>query len=108
MSLAEFLESVGRLEQEGLATVAAADTPDALTAARNALIGRKNGRLTGLMASLPSLQPDERREAGAAVNRVKSALETALESATARMASSTAQGDLLDPTMPARRAWRGG
>src|SRR5688572_6508174 len=88
MSLAEFLESATRLEQEGLAAIAGADSPDALTAARNALIGRKNGRLTALMASLPSIQPEERRDAGAAVNRVKAALESALESATARMASS--------------------
>jgi phenylalanyl-tRNA synthetase alpha chain len=108
MSLAEFLESVSRLEQEGLATVGAADSAEALTAARNALIGRKNGRLTGLMSSLPSLQPEERREAGAAVNRVKSALEAALDSATARMAASTPAGDLLDLTMPARRSWQGG
>ena len=108
MSLAEFLESATRLEQEGLAAIAGADSPDALTAARNALIGRKNGRLTALMASLPSIQPEERRDAGAAVNRVKAALESALESATARMASSVREGALPDATMPARRNWRGG
>ena len=108
MSLAEFLESVSRLEQEGLAAIQSADSADAVTAARNALIGRKSGRLTGLMGSLPSLPPEQRREAGAAVNRVKAALESALESATGRLGSGGADTRLPDPTMPARRSWRGG
>ena len=108
MSLAEFLEAVDRLEHEGLAAVAAAETADALTAARNALLGRKSGRLTSLMASLPSLQPEERREAGAAVNRLKSALESALETANGRLSAGSREGAPPDPTMPARRTWRGG
>jgi phenylalanyl-tRNA synthetase alpha chain len=108
MSLTEFLEAATRLEQEGLATIAAAESPDDLTAARNTLIGRKSGRLTNLMASLPSLDPSERREAGAAVNRVKAALESVLEKAAGRLASATHQDQDFDPTMPARRAWRGG
>jgi len=108
MSLAEFLEAAARLEQEGLATIAGAESPDTLTAARNALVGRKSGRLTALMASLPSLDPTDRRDAGAAVNRIKAALEAALGSASARFSTGARGGPDLDPTMPARRAWRGG
>ena len=108
MSLAEFLESASRLEQEGLATIQSADSADALTSARNALVGRKSGRLTALMASLPALAPDERRDAGAAVNRVKSALEAALEAATGRLATPSSTAAVPDATMPARRAWHGG
>jgi hypothetical protein len=55
MSLAEFLDAAARLEQEGLAVVAEASSPEALTAARNTLVGRKSGKLTGLMASLPTM-----------------------------------------------------
>ena len=108
MSLAEFLDAASRIEQEGLTIIAGAATLDALTAARNALVGRKSGRLTSLMGSLPTLDQSDRREAGAAVNRVKAALETALESANARLASRSRHGPEIDPTMPARRAWRGG
>ena len=108
MSLAEFLDAARRLEQEGLAVVADARTPDALTAARNALVGRKSGRLTGLMATLPALPQTDRREAGAAVNRVKQTLEAALDGASAALTATAPRGPELDRSMPARRSWQGG
>ena len=108
MPLAEFLDAAQRLEQEGLTTIASAASPEALTAARNSLVGRKSGRLTELMSSLPSLPQAERRDAGAAVNRVKQALESALDSASAKLAATGPRGPELDPSMPARRTWRGG
>ncbi len=108
MSLAEFLDAARRLEQEGLATIADAHTTDTLTTARNTLVGRKSGRLTALMAELPSLPQTDRREAGAAVNRVKQALEAALDTATASLAATAPRGPQLDATMPARHAWQGG
>ena len=108
MSLVEFLEAATRLEQEGLATIGGSESSDALTAARNTLVGRKSGRLTALMGSLPSLDPADRREAGAAVNRVKASLETALAAAAAGFAATSGGGPDLDSTMPARRTWRGG
>ena len=108
MSLAEFLEAVNRLEQEGLAAIAAADSTDTLAGTRNTLVGRKNGRLTHLMATLPSLQSEDRRAGGAAVNRVKAAFEAALDAAAGRLTVATEAGALPDPTMPARHRWRGG
>jgi phenylalanyl-tRNA synthetase alpha chain len=108
MSLAEFLDAATRLEQEGLAAIADAPSADALTAARNALIGRKSGQLTALMASLPTLPQEARREAGAAVNRAKQVLEAALDSAMTRLVSEAPRGPELDASMPARRPWRGG
>ena len=108
MSLADFLDAARRLEQEGLATIADARTADGLTSARNTLVGRRSGRLTGLMAELPSLPQSDRREAGAAVNRVKQALEAALDTATATLAAAAPRGPQLDVTMPARHGWHGG
>jgi phenylalanyl-tRNA synthetase alpha chain len=60
------------------------------------------------MAELPKLDPSERREAGAAVNRVKQALDAALDEADARLAAAAPAGPAIDRTMPARHSWRGG
>jgi phenylalanyl-tRNA synthetase alpha chain len=107
MTLGEFQESARDLEGDGLARIAAADDADALTAARNALVGRKSGRLTELMSTLGTLPADARRDAGAAANRVKQALESALDARAAALAAAAPAGPALDATMPARRVWRG-
>jgi phenylalanyl-tRNA synthetase alpha chain len=107
MTLGEFQESARDLEGDGLAMIAAADDADALTAARNALVGRKSGRLTELMSTLGTLPADARRDAGAAANRVKQALESALDARAAALAAAAPAGPALDATMPARRVWRG-
>jgi phenylalanyl-tRNA synthetase alpha chain len=106
VTLHDFLQTASTLESEGRALVEGAATPDELAAARTTLLGRKNGRLTDLMKSLPTLAPDERREAGSAVNRVKQALEEMLSAREAQLGSGPA-GPRLDLTMPARRSWRG-
>ena len=108
MSLEEFLEVAARLEHDGLAAIADANSADALAAARTALTGRRSGRLTALMSALPSLEQADRREAGAAVNRVKQALETALDLAAAKVSAGVRAGPGIDLSMPARRTWRGG
>jgi phenylalanyl-tRNA synthetase alpha chain len=107
MTLDQFQKSAETLEHEGLAMIAAANTADALTAARNALVGRKSGRLTDLMGTLGKLAPDSRREAGATANRVKQALEAALDARAAAFAAAAPAGPALDASMPPRRVWRG-
>ena len=107
MDLTTFLAAADALERDGLAQIADAATADALTAARNALVGRRSGRLTELMKQLGALPADARREAGAAVNRAKAALETALAEREAALAPRR-EGSGLDLTMPARRQWKGG
>ncbi len=77
------------------------------TDTRNALVGRKSGRLAELMAMLPSLPAEERRDAGAAVNSLKGELEQALDARKSAIESSASSGPTLDLTMPARRSWRG-
>jgi phenylalanyl-tRNA synthetase alpha chain len=78
-----------------------------LDAARNSLVGRKSGELTALMKELPTLAPDERREAGAAVNRVKTAIEDAIDTRSIDLGSGQATAVVADLTMPARRQWKG-
>jgi phenylalanyl-tRNA synthetase alpha chain len=107
MDLTTFIAAADALEREGLAQIADASTSEALTGARNALVGRRSGRLTELMKQLGALPAEARREAGAAMNRAKTALEMAL--AQREMAlSPKREGSGLDLTMPARRQWKGG
>ena len=46
---------------------------------RVALLGRKQGAITALLKTLPTLPPEQRPAFGAAVNRVKQAFEAAFE-----------------------------
>jgi phenylalanyl-tRNA synthetase alpha chain len=108
VTLQDFLAAAQALETDGLASVAAVPDADALTAARNALVGRKQGRLTDLMGQLATLPADAKREAGAAANRAKLALEAALDARAAALAATAkASAPAQDLTMPARATWRG-
>jgi phenylalanyl-tRNA synthetase alpha chain len=108
MTLDEFRKAAAALEKQGLAMIAKAADAGALAAARTALVGRKSGRLTELMQALPSLPADARRDAGAAANHAKEALEAALDARQGALAAAAPAGPVLDATMPARRSWRGG
>ena len=107
MTLDELLEAARSLERDGRALITHATSADELATARTALVGRKSGRLTELMKALPSLPPDARREAGAAVNRAKEAIEAALDAREGDLRRTAPAGPRLDLTMPARRTWRG-
>ena len=107
MTLEELLSQVRELDRAAATLIETVATSDELEHARTSLLGRKSGRLTALMKELPSLPQDERREAGAAFNRLKESIEQKLDSRTASIAPpvATTAGDL---TMPARRQWKGG
>ncbi|MCU0624964.1 MAG: phenylalanine--tRNA ligase subunit alpha [Gemmatimonadaceae bacterium] len=108
MTLDEFLARAAELERDGLARIADAHDAAALDDARITLLGRKQGALTALMSALPTLPPEARRDAGAASNRVKGALEQALDARLAALRAAAAPSwRPLDPTMPARATWRG-
>ncbi len=107
MLLQEFLDEAQRIGTAGIGAIAGASTADALDTVRVEYLGRKSGTLTELMRALPSLAADDRRAAGAEFNRVKSALERALDERHAAVArpSSAPSRDL---TMPSRTSWAGG
>lgn len=108
ITLDEFRARAAALEADGLARIAAAADTSALDETRVALLGRKQGALTALMSALPTLPADARRDAGAAINHAKQALEQALDAATERArAAATPAWRPLDPTMPARERWVG-
>jgi phenylalanyl-tRNA synthetase alpha chain len=104
-------DTTGYPELDALAArLAAIDSldADALERERVALLGRKQGVVTALLKRLPELDPEERRRFGGAVNRVKGAIEAALDARdVALRAAQPAAGERLDLTMPARHRWVG-
>ncbi len=107
MTLPEFLEAIQRLRERVPAAMDAATTVDEWTEQRNHLIGRKSGALAELMTALPTLPPDQRREAGAALNALKQDIEARLDARHQALLQAAGAGPALDLTMPGRAAWAG-
>ena len=106
LDLAAILNIANQLKRKAIAEIDGAADREALDAIRTTYFGRKNGLLSELMKSLPTLPVDARPEAGAAINGVKTALEEHLTERTAAIAP-TATAAAIDATMPARQQWRG-
>jgi phenylalanyl-tRNA synthetase alpha chain len=104
----DLIQELEALELEAARCIQAADAPGVLEACRVRFLGRKEGRVTGIMRRLGELAPDARPAVGAAANRVKQRLETLLEERAAALAAPAAAGPVEDLTLPARAAWRGG
>lgn len=96
------LDAIARAAEE----IASAG-PDALARLRTDLLGRKAGRLTQVLRSLPDLPPGERRAIGARANQLKHAIEAALERREAELARAARAPLDFDGTMPGRRQWLG-
>ena len=104
MTLQDLLSEIAAIESEA-EKIDAASSAD-LELLRTHLLGRKSGRLTHLMKELPSLPPEHRREAGAALNKVRTAIEARFDAVSHKDSPSVTSN--LDLTMPARRQWKGG
>ena len=93
---------------ETLATdeLARATNIKALEDWRVAYLGRRQGRLPGLLEQLPGLPPEERREAGQLANRVRRALDTAYVERRALLEhanlSQRLTAEAIDVTLPGR------
>jgi phenylalanyl-tRNA synthetase alpha chain len=71
------IDELDRLSRAGAEQVTAAVDLDALRALESALLGKRS-ELTTMKATLGSLDPDERRVAGAKLNEVRHVLEAAI------------------------------
>ncbi len=107
MTLADFIAACDALRADAEREVREASTLDAWTEVRNQLVGRKSGRLTQLMAHVPSLPPDERRSAGQAVNALKPIVDALLDARQAALTHIRGEESPLDLSLPARRVWKG-
>jgi phenylalanyl-tRNA synthetase alpha chain len=104
MTLEDLLAEIKAVASEST-QIESVSTSDDLEQLKTRLVGRKNGRLTNLMKQLPTLPVDQRREAGAALNKARTEIESRLDAA--QMKSSAKSGPSVDLTMPARRQWKG-
>ena len=72
------MDHLERLVEQATADFGAASDANSLEQAKAIYLG-KSGSLTELLKGLGKMDPEARREAGAAINRAKAAVEQALE-----------------------------
>ena len=99
------MEPFDNLREDIIGAVHRAADLDALEALRVAELGRK-GRVTGLMKGLGGLDPEARRAAGAALNRLKDDVAAALDAQKAVLAERALDAglerDRIDVSLPVR------
>ena len=95
--------SLDQVQQDALAQIAAAASPDQLEALRVSLFG-KQGSISGLLKTLGTLAPEERKAAGESINRVRDAIGEAMSSRKTELASKALDAQLaaeaIDVTLP--------
>jgi phenylalanyl-tRNA synthetase alpha chain len=102
-------DTLKALEAEALAAIRSASDGDALEELRIAYMGRKEGRISALLRGLGALDVSARPAVGATANRVKEALQRALDEREGELVGqSAATGPAEDLTLPGRARWRGG
>ena len=99
------MSDLSTIRSEALGAVEQAADLAALDAARVAALGKK-GSVTGLMKTLGTLAPDQRKEFGARVNQLKGEIEAALDARKSTLGSAALAAKLanekVDVTLPAR------
>ena len=103
------VEALRALEAEALDALGSAADAEALEALRIEYLGRKEGRISGILRKLGSLDPEDRPAVGAEANRVKEVVQEALEGRTSALeeGGGEAAGE-LDLSLPGSLPWRGG
>src|SRR4051794_33662223 len=93
------------LKRETDAALAAVTDLRAWDGVRIAVLGR-NGSLTGMLKDLGKVPAEQKRERGAALNRLKDALTTAIEARRVELENAALDprvaAERLDPTLPSR------
>ena len=98
-------QKIETLKPELLAAISAADSLQALDDIRVAAVG-KNGRITALMKTLGSLEPEERKQAGQLLNIFKNEITIALDTRKTALETQEMNARLaaegVDITLPCR------
>ena len=94
--------SIAALTDQALKELDAVSDPDGAEQWRVGYLGRR-GQVTGVLRSIPQLEPEQRRAVGAQANRAKNALEEALARRIRELAEAElAAAGALDVTLPGR------
>ncbi|MDH3224587.1 MAG: phenylalanine--tRNA ligase subunit alpha, partial [Gemmatimonadota bacterium] len=101
------IEELKDLSRQALDAVQRAEDERALEAVRVEYLGRKDGRISGVLRGLATLDAKERPAVGAEANRVKQLVATALETRAEAFSDKVGLGPALDLTLPFRSPWRG-
>lgn len=103
------VEALQALETEALAAINQASELGILEELRINYLGRKDGRISGILRGLGTLSAEERPPVGAEANRVKGVVQDALESRKEGLQRGEASlGIEADLSLPGREGWRGG
>ena len=105
------MQNLDQIALDAAAAFAATDNPDALEQVKARFLG-KSGQITELLKGLGKLTPDERKSAGAAINRAKESIESALtarrDAIRRKQLEARLAEESLDVTLPGRSELRGG
>ena len=97
------MSTIETIQQDALARIAAAESPESLDALRVSLVG-KQGSISGLLKTLGTLPADERKAAGEAINRARDAVSGALNDRKLTLDAQRMQAQLaaetIDVTLP--------
>ena len=104
---ADLLAALAALEADAEQDIRSANGREALQALQTQYLGRKQGRLTSILKTLPDLDPDTRRAVGQRANAAKTTLEGWFAEAEQRLAADQKASRQVDLTMPPRASWRG-
>src|ERR1700759_3360792 len=104
------MDDLTTIRNEALSAVEQAADLGALDAVRVAALGKK-GTVTGLMKTLGTMAPDQRKEFGARGNQLKSEIETALDSRKSTLGNAALAAKLasekIDVSLPTRPEGQG-
>jgi phenylalanyl-tRNA synthetase alpha chain len=96
------------LKADAIRAVGSADSEEGLEAVRVAYLGRKDGRISGILKLLGTLSAEERPAIGAEANRVKVAVQEALEARVSELKAGSSSGTSdFDLSLPGRQEWLG-
>ncbi|MDQ5904244.1 MAG: phenylalanyl-tRNA synthetase alpha chain [Pseudomonadota bacterium] len=105
------MQNLDSIINEACGAFAATNDPDALEQVKARYLG-KSGQITELLKGLGKLPPEEKKTAGAAINRAKEAVEAALNARREAIKLAALEARLaeeaLDVTLPGRGETRGG
>lgn len=104
-------EQLEALRTEALREIQGVNDLKALEAIRVLYLGRKDGRVSGILRGLGQLSNEERPLVGQTANEVKTAIEEALDSLKAQLEAVASEGqaerEALDLTLPGRMPRQG-